>query len=457
MILDGILNRLRYKQRVDIPRQDLVMLALALFKEAVNVEANNVGSPGKSAIEFLLNQKYEIIENPQISEPIRDTILKEIDGVINKVVAKYHIKRKGKNFYFDEALEMAITYPDNVSNPDANQLVANIYAAQVELETLRIQLSRTNLQNLSQTILVKQAILDKESEIKEMKKKLRLFSYFDSVTDQNSLYRRSLGEAKKETATGALAGAAIGAKLASSRFKKQTNFKAKQKKFQQSAKALDKSKKQMSGLASETKHIFDSGITPNKQKKADKLVTKMQQTLKDQRIAKKAYKRGAKQVVGLSREALKKGLKGGLKGAAIGAGIGLGAAAIHKAKNESLSSKLNAHTIRLEERSQVLKTFKNHKGIYQLDTFKNRAKNLLLAPRVNNRTTIASALLVGGVGISLLLKKAKEKGANETIGSIRKASSKVQKSNKYTSTQKAKIRNSAELAINKIKQIFKKK
>lgn len=458
MILDNILNKLRYKQKIEIPRQDLVMLALALLKEADLIEADNTGSPGKAAIEFLLNQKYEIIENRGISIPVRDIILKEIDGVINKVVAKYHIKRKGKNFYFDESLAIAILAPDKVNpNPDADQLVANIYAAQVELEQLRIQLTRTNLQNLSQTMLVKQAILDKEAEIKEMKKKLRLFSYFDSVTDQNSLYRRSLGEAKKEVAIGAGAGAAIGAKVASDRFKKKANFEAKRNKFQQAAKDLNNTKKEMTGLASQTKHLYNTGITPNKQKKVDKLVGKMKQTLSDQRVARKAYKKGAKQVVGLSKEALKKGLKGGLKGAAIGAGIGLGAAAIHKAKNESLTERLNNKLQRLEERSQVLKTFKDHKGVYQLDTLNNRAKNFLLSPKVNNRTTISAALLVGGVGISLLLKKAKEKGAAKTVGSIKRAVDRVQKSSKYTNTQKAKIKNSGQLAINRINQVFKKK
>ena len=460
MIFGNIINKLRYKQQVELPRQDLVMLALALLKEADRLESENSGSPGKSAIEFLLNQKYEIIENSSVSEPIRDILLKEIDEVIKKVVAKYHIKRKGKNFYFDEAMEFAIISPDKMSNcEEIDQLIANLYAAQTELETLRIQLTRTNLQNLSQTLLVKQALLDKEKEVKEMKKKLRLFSYFDSVTDQNSLYRRSLGEAKKEVTTGAVVGSAVGAKVASDKFKKKTNFNAKQKKFQQSAKDLANTKKEMSGLASETKHIYNTGITPNKQKKVDKLVGKMKQTLQDQRVARKAYNRGTKQVLGLSKEALKKGLKGGLKGAAIGAGIGLGAAAIHKAanKSESLSDKLNEHLNRLEERSQVLKTFKDRKGVYQLDTLNNRTKNFLLSPKINNRTTISAALLVGGVGISLLLKKAKEKGPGTTIGSIKRAVSKVQKSNKYTNTQKAKIKNSSELAIRRINQIFKNK
>ena len=188
--------------------------------------------------------------------------------------------------------------------------------------------------------------------------------------------------------------------------------------------------------------------------------TEIVESVKGEAI-KQGTKKAARHIKIAGKKAIKKAKKylnqHSTKGAAIGAGIGLGAAAIHKAKNESLSSRLNTYTIRLGERSQVLNTFKDHKGIYQLDIFKNRAKNFLSSPRVNNRTTIASALLVGGVGISLLLNKAKEKGANETIWSIRRASSKVQKSNKYTSTQKAKIRNSAELAINRIKQIFNKK
>ena len=142
MILDNILNKIRYKQQVVIPRQDLVMLGLALLKEADSLEQDNTGAPGKAAIEFLLNQKYSLIENHNVSDSIRDAILKEIDSVITKVVAKYHVKRKGKNFYFDEALEIAILSPEKTANPDANQLLANIYAAQVELQTLRIQLKK---------------------------------------------------------------------------------------------------------------------------------------------------------------------------------------------------------------------------------------------------------------------------------------------------------------------------
>ena len=460
MTIDNILNKLRYKQEIDIPRSDLIMLSLALLKEADLLETNNTGAPGKSAIEFLLNQKYKIIENPDISDLIRDTILKEIDSVINKVVAKYHIKRKGKNFYFDESfesLEIAITAPDKIlPNPNADQLLANIYASQVELETLRIQLTRTNLQNLSQTMLVKQAILDKESEIKDMKKRLRLFSYFDSLSDQNDLYRRSLGEAKKEIATGTIIGGLVGGKIASDKFKKEVKFNDKQKKFQQAHKDLSSIKKDTQGLSLEAKHLYDTGLSPNKDKKFNKLVNKMKQNLKDYRSVKKQYDKGAKQVVSLSRESLKKGLKGGVKGAAIGAGLGLGVAAIHKAKNESLVEKLNNRLQILEEKSKIIKTFKDYKGTYQLDTLNNRVKNFL-SPKINNRITIPAALLVGGVGISLLLKKAKEKGAVKTIGSIKKAINRVQKSNKYTNTQKIKIKNSGQLAINKINQVFKKK
>lgn len=457
MILDNILNKIRYKQQVVIPRQDLVMLGLALLKEADSLEQDNTGAPGKAAIEFLLNQKYSLIENHNVSDSIRDAILKEIDSVITKVVAKYHVKRKGKNFYFDEALEIAILSPEKIANPDANQLLANIYAAQVELQTLRIQLTRTNLQDISTVISIKQAILDKELEIKDMKKKLRLFTYFDSVSDQDSLYRRSLGEAKKEVTTGAVAGGLVGANIASGRFKKKVDYVNKQKKFQQTAKNLDQTKKNMTGMAAELKHLHDTGLTPNKEKKANKILKTMKQTLGDQRNLRKGYKKGAKQMLNLSKEAIKKGLKGGLKGAAIGAGLGLGAAAIHKAKNESLSYRLNEHLNRLNEKSQILKTFKDSKGIYQLDTLRNRTKNFLTSPRVNNRFTISAALLVGGVGISLLLKKAKEKGAGATIGSIKRVMSRVQKSDKYTNTQKAKIRNSGNLAIQKINQTYKKK
>lgn len=454
MILDNILSKLRYKQQIEIPRSDLVMLSLALLKEVETLEKDNSGAPGKVGIEFLLNQKYGLIDNKNINPYIRETLLKEIDGVINKVVAKYHIKRKGKNFYFDESFEIAITSPDTINpNPDANQLLANIYAAQVELESLRIQLTRTNLQNTSQTILIKQAVLDKELEIKEMKKKLRLFSYFDSVSDQDYLYRRSLGESKKEISTGALIGGAIGGKVASDKLKRATKFDTKQKKFQQTAKNLNQSKKEMSGMASELRHLHKRGLNSDRaEKKASKLLDSMKNTLKDQRRLKKAYQKGGKQLLSISKEALKKGAKGAAIGAAIGAaGIGIGSA-INKAKQESLSNTLSSHLYRLEERT--LDTFKDHKGVYQINTFRNRARDFL-THQASNRTTIAAALLAGGVGVSLLLRKAKEKGSGATIGSVKRAIKKALKSKKYTNTEKAKIQNNGKLAINKIEQLVK--
>ena len=87
---------------------------------------------------------------------------------------------------------------------------------------------------------------------------------------------------------------------------------------------------------------------------------------------------------------------------------------------------------------------------------RNRVSSFLSSPKANNRFSIAAALLVGGVGISLIMKKAKENGPGSTIGSIKRVISKVQKSNNYTNTQKAKIKNSGQLVINKISQTYKR-
>lgn len=193
-ILDTFLMTYR-KNQVQIPRRELLLFAVSALREAERLEHENVGSPGKAAIEFLLNMKYEIVENRDLETHVKDVMLSEIDSVINKVVAKYHIQKKGKNFYFPESL--AIIEPA-VIGPEGSDLLADLYAANTELEVLKIQLARTNL-NSSDCFRLKSAILDQENRIKEIKLAIVKQQYFSHTDDQNNwnqLYRRSLGEMK---------------------------------------------------------------------------------------------------------------------------------------------------------------------------------------------------------------------------------------------------------------------
>lgn len=457
-ILNDFLNKFDPEELINVPRRDLVVFTMSLLKEVAILERENTGSPGKAAIEFLLNQKYEIVENRNIPRHIQDLLLKEVDSVINKVVVKYKVQRKGKNFYFDEAMSIVITAPDRVCDTE-DQLIANIYAAQAELESLRVQLTRTNLQNTAQTLLIKKAVLDKEEEIDFMKKKLSTFRKFDSVTDQNLLYRRSLGEAQKETATGASLGAVTGYIAGSNTLKKRANFDKKRTDFQNASKALNKEKRNIQGLASEAKHLYNSGLTPNKSKKFQKIVNTMKTSLDNQRNLKKYVDSNGKKVLSITRQAIKKGLKSGAKGAAIGAAAGLGVAAAHKAlnKNEALSDKLFSHLNKLN-RIPITEDSDDLRTSFRIGKNLSKFKGTLTSLRRNKgvkAASIAGALLLGAAGISFIIKRAHEKGLDKVKGSIRSTQYKARNSKTLTNSEKMTIQNNGNAAIRKLDQMFK--
>lgn len=190
-ILDSFLNTYRRNQ-IELPKKELLLFAISALREAERIERNNTGSPGKAAIEFLLNMKYTIVEHRTLPTHTKDLLLAELDGVIDKLSAKYHIKRKGKNFYFES---LAITEPA-IIGPAGTDLLADLYAANTELQVLKIQLARTNL-NSSDCLFLNNAILNKEKQIKELKLAITKQKYFSTVDDQNkwdSIYRRSIGE-----------------------------------------------------------------------------------------------------------------------------------------------------------------------------------------------------------------------------------------------------------------------
>lgn len=164
-----------------IPRKELALFSVAILREAIRIEHDNTGSPGKAAIEFLLNTKYQIAESRDLELYIRNMLLSEVDNVIKKVVAKFGIERRNNKFYFDEAIE-TIAMTIQVKTPE--QLLCD---AQVKLELLKQQLAKTDLQSAESTILTKQ-IKDQENLIKDLKlNKARSNNKWDPV------YRRSIG------------------------------------------------------------------------------------------------------------------------------------------------------------------------------------------------------------------------------------------------------------------------
>lgn len=186
-----------HRNQVDIPKRDLLLFALSVLREADRLEQNNTGTPGKVAIEFILSTKYEIVENRDLQSHVKDLMLAELDSIINKVVAKYNIRKKGKNFYFKEDITIAIAEPA-IIGPVGSDLLADLYAANTELQTLKIQLARTNL-NSSDCLRVNSAILAQERKIKDIKLamiKQKCFSHVDDQKDNNwdPIYRRALGE-----------------------------------------------------------------------------------------------------------------------------------------------------------------------------------------------------------------------------------------------------------------------
>ena len=480
--LENILNQYRIKGEVDLQRRDLVIFAMNLFKEVEEIEHDNTGAPGKAAIEYLLNQKYMVVENPKLSRITQDILLKEIDSVINKVVVKYHIKRKGKNFYFNEDLTQFIQIPASIDVNDPETVVNKIATAQEELESLKIQLANSDLQSISQTLFLKKAVFDKEIELIELKKLLTklvpLNLPYSPIVRQ---HYRALGEAKKEAATGAVIGGTVAGTVASKSFKNKTKFEKKRKDFQQAAKDKEAIHKELAGLRGEARHIKRSvpdgaELSHNKSVKLDKLKKKITQKTQDYKAANSAFNAGAKKVVGLSKEAAKRGMKAGLKGAAVGAGLGLAAAAIHKKlnKNENLSltERLNTHLERLNSLKEDSDDFRSavHTGRTMNTLYKGfdnvyreghlaKFQHQLSTLRRNKGLKVASivgALLLGAAGLNYIIKKAREKGVERVKNSIRSTQSRARNSKTLTNREKITIQNNGNAAIQKLDQVYKK-
>lgn len=192
-ILYNILNRFRTKGQAVLDKRDLMDFTMNLIREADRLERLNDGTPGRAAIEFLLNIKYAIVENRKIDDLSKEQMLDRVDSVLDKVAAKNKVQRKGREFIFTE--ELIITHPECAIGKE-QILYCKIQALQSEIESLKIQLARTPLQS-SMTIKIKDEILLKEKTIQAMKRDLQMLKYFktwgcSSISDLRNT--RDIGE-----------------------------------------------------------------------------------------------------------------------------------------------------------------------------------------------------------------------------------------------------------------------
>lgn len=478
--LDNFLNQHREKGRVQsLSPIEYKAFIMSVLREAVRIEHANAGAPGKAAIEYLLNQKYQIVQNRQLNRYVQTELLKQVDQVIDLIVKKYHVDRSGKNFYFDESIEFVITAPDKFDNSSIGNVIANLYAAKCELNALKIQLTKTHISNPSQTKLVQDAVINKEKELEYLKRKLVSLKAFDSVSDQDLLYRRSLGEstkddAKKAVGVGATIGAFTHGVISGQKAKKDSGLYKDRKKFLNTEKKV----KEVGAQLSKADHdAYISTIRNAEKSTTKKLLDKADSLAGKQNKLNQLADARFKKLQNTQLKVNGRMLKGALKGAGIGAAVGLGALGvkkmIDKKKNETLSARLFSHLnklnrIPIQEDSDnmrgyytvgkgIRKLYKGLDGVYRegrLSRFKG-GLNAIRKNRGLKAASIAGALLLGTAGIAYIIKRAREKGPEKVKGSIRSTQYKARQSKTLTNTEKIKIQNNGNAAVQKINQVFK--
>ena len=182
-ILNNLIGKFKFKNQSTIQKSDLMAFTIALIREADKIERNSTGTPGRASIEYLLNMKYAVVENRNLNTEDQDILLNQIDQVLNKFASKYKVIRKGKEFIFNES-EIVIVHPDCPIDKEQS-IICKIHSEQAELESLKIQLAHYNLEN-SNTFRLKNCILQKERNIKKLKRDLMLLKYF-STYNSNSI------------------------------------------------------------------------------------------------------------------------------------------------------------------------------------------------------------------------------------------------------------------------------
>ena len=90
-ILRNILSNPSIKSAHFIDNRTLMQIGLIVLKEAEVQEKRSSKRPGIAAIEYLLNCKYDIIEQYDLNSHAKDQILGTIDKVINQFAKKYGI------------------------------------------------------------------------------------------------------------------------------------------------------------------------------------------------------------------------------------------------------------------------------------------------------------------------------------------------------------------------------
>lgn len=176
-ILNSIINKFKFKNQPTISKSDLMSFTIALIREADRIEKNSTDTPGKAAIEYLLNMKYAIVENRNLNTEDQDVLLNQVDSILDKFASKYKVIRKGKEFIFNEN-EIVIVHPECTIDKE-QYLVCKIHSEQAELESLKIQLTKYNIEN-SISLKIKNCILEKELLIKKLKRDLMLLKYFST-------------------------------------------------------------------------------------------------------------------------------------------------------------------------------------------------------------------------------------------------------------------------------------
>lgn len=302
----------------------------------MRIEHDNVGTPGKAAIEFLLDTKYQIIENRRLEIVTRDILLDEVDAIILKMAKKYNIKRKGKSFVFTES-EMVIGY--SVKEHD---LETQLYDLNTRLNMLKIELARTPLQS-SITLKLKGDILDLEQQIKEVKIALTKQKYFSHYDDSQSLYRRSAytGVSEKDLTPkqSAATGAAIGGVAAGVGSASAYTHKRELSKERKNFAKLHKEKADLHKDAAWVEDQMRRAKKGSGEKVINGLIAKRDEIVNKIKQKNTKYQNSLHKLNDIQKGANQRLLKNGAKGALAGAALGLAALGAKKYKDSHKNHK----------------------------------------------------------------------------------------------------------------------
>lgn len=246
-VLDVIYDRYSEEELshlISLDSSTLMRASIQAMREAEQEEKHSSDTPGKTAISYVLNQKYEVIEDGVLQTHLKDIICKSLDRVLDKLAYKYRVQRKGKNFIFSEGMFCIANPSEEISSKE--QLLAAIYAEKQKLHALNIQLARLNPQNDE---YLRVAIRKQESIIKALHNNLadtigfrneslvtRLKNILNSLTEEK---KNELASTAAYTAAGSAAGGAFGRYAIQRKAKARWDYDAKMKKHNERTTHLD--------------------------------------------------------------------------------------------------------------------------------------------------------------------------------------------------------------------------